>query len=325
MDIGFANINLNVRGSTRRIVELSNHLIQRGHKVTVYLPDGECCNWLNLDAPIKSTSEMIERNDYLIYYGHKSLFPLMQEAQVKQRIFYVLGIGNEQIMNDLAVLDINNGTDIINKEGSPTFYHALHDKENWKIISNCYALSDWIEQHLDCRSRTVQGGVDHTVFKRSGKPVAYKIVGSGAKRGAEGTVELLRAVKQVKREEKKSSYELYAGYGYTQEKLAQILSSADVYLDTQKWGGWNNATAEAMSVGASTVCTRIMGNADFCENFYNCLIVEVDDINGMVDAVIKLLHDDKLRSKVSKNAEKMMQKYTWENSAIQMEKALEDL
>jgi glycosyltransferase involved in cell wall biosynthesis len=80
-----------------------------------------------------------------------------------------------------------------------------------------------------------------------------------------------------------------------------------------------------MSVGAPTVCTRIMGNADFCENFYNCLMVDVDDINGMVDRVIKLLNDNELRSKVSKNAVKTMQTYTWENAAIQMEKALEEL
>lgn len=67
MDIGFASINLGVRGSSRRIVELSNHLIKRGHKVTVYLPDGEKCSWLKLDASIKSISKMTEKNDFLIY------------------------------------------------------------------------------------------------------------------------------------------------------------------------------------------------------------------------------------------------------------------
>jgi glycosyltransferase involved in cell wall biosynthesis len=322
MDIGFANISLGVRGSTRRLVELSNHLIRRGHKVTVYLPDGQTCSWLKLDAPIKSIDQMDEKNDYIIYYGHKELFPLMQKAKVKYRIYYILGLGDERVLNKEVG---SKGIETIDRDGSPTVYHALHNKDTWKVFANCFALSDWIQTNLDCKAWTVQGGVDHNIFQRSRKPVAYKIVGSGAKRSAEGTVELLKTVKQVKREEKNSSYELYAGRGYSQEQLACILSSADVYLDTQKWGGWNNAVAEAMSVGAPTVCTRIMGNADFCENFYNCLMVDVDDINGMVDRVIKLLNDNELRSKVSKNAVKTMQTYTWENAAIQMEKALEEL
>jgi glycosyltransferase involved in cell wall biosynthesis len=322
MDIGFANINLGVRGSTRRLVELANHLIKRGHKVTVYLPDGQRCDWLKLDAPIKDINKMTEKNDYLIYYGHKELFPLMQKAKVKYRIYYILGIGDEQVLDKLVE---SKGVESIDRDGSPTVYHALHNKDTWKVFANCYALSDWIQANLNCHSWTVQGGVDHSIFKRTGKPVAYKIVGSGSKRAAEGTVELLKVLKLLKKDNKKITSELYAGRGYSQEALAGILSSADIYLDTQKWGGWNNAAAEAMSVGVPTICTDIMGNRDFCCHGYNCLIVQVDDINGMFNAVLQLLRDNTLRSGIAKAAEKTMLPYTWENAAIQMEKALEEL
>jgi hypothetical protein len=268
---------------------------------------------------------MIEYNDFLVYYGHRELFPLMEKADVKKRIFYVLGIGNEQVLNSMLALDINNGTDIINKEGAPTFYHALHNRDTWTVFANCFSLSYWLRVNLKCQTWTVQGGVDHEIFKRSGKPVAYKIVGSGSKRQAEGTIELLKAIKLIQKQDKRCTSHLYAGRGYSQGELANVLSSADVYLDAQKWGGWNNAVAEAMAIGVPTVCTNIMGNMDFCKHEENCLIVNVDDIDAMVKAVIRLLTDASLRKQIMINAESTMQEYTWEHSAIQMGNALVSL
>jgi glycosyltransferase involved in cell wall biosynthesis len=323
MDIGFASINLGVRGSTRRIVELSNHLIKRGHRVTVYLPEGEKCDWLKLDAPIKKLEKLTEKNDFLFYYGHRDIFTLMERAKVKKRFYYVLGIGNENTLNEKLQVNFAKGTPIFEKEGNGTFFHALYNPNYWGIVTNCFTITDWMKTNLRIEAWTVQGGIDHDVFYRMHGPTPYKLVGCGAKRESEGTTELLKVFKQVEKKNKACIHEFYAGYGYEQTKIADILSSADVYLDAQKWGGWNNTLAEAMAVGCASVGTDIMGNMDFCVNRENCLMVRVDDIGGMVNAVTELLIDPKLRSKISKNAKKTMEKYTWENAAIQMEKALE--
>ena len=53
MRIGFPINDLMRHGSVRRVVELSNRLIRRGHEVVIFNQRGDRCDWIQYHALIR--------------------------------------------------------------------------------------------------------------------------------------------------------------------------------------------------------------------------------------------------------------------------------
>ena len=83
-----------------------------------------------------------------------------------------------------------------------------------------------------------------------------------------------------------------------------ILSAADVFLMTSAFEGFSNALSEAMFFGCPPVVTNA-GDASFLvENGVSGFIHEIDDIDGMVYSLKKILTDSELRKKISEECKK---------------------
>lgn len=82
--------------------------------------------------------------------------------------------------------------------------------------------------------------------------------------------------------------------------IANVLSKNDIYLMCSKYEGFSISLIEALSSGISIVCTDVGGNKEIIGN--NCgILIECDNDKQLVDSILKMLKNDKLREKYFKN------------------------
>ncbi|HMH69913.1 MAG TPA: glycosyltransferase family 4 protein, partial [Candidatus Saccharimonadales bacterium] len=94
-------------------------------------------------------------------------------------------------------------------------------------------------------------------------------------------------------------------------EVNNLYNQATVFVQTSRHEGFCLPILEAMAAGAPVICTDAHGNRDFSIDGKTCLMVEQDNKKELTAALNKLFTDKKLRDKLSKNALKEVQKYTW--------------
>ena len=92
MKISFVEPHLRLYGGIRRIIELSNRLVLRGHDVTIFHSDGSPCKWLKCTAKIKSYNMLLnEVHDVVIFNDPNPIdYRLVKKAKAKIKILYVI-------------------------------------------------------------------------------------------------------------------------------------------------------------------------------------------------------------------------------------------
>jgi len=95
------------------------------------------------------------------------------------------------------------------------------------------------------------------------------------------------------------------------EEVNVLYNKATVFVQTSRHEGFCLPALEAMAAGTPLVCTDMHGNRDFCIDNKTCIMVEQDNKEQLAAALNKLFTDKKLRDKLSKNALKEAEKYTW--------------
>jgi glycosyltransferase involved in cell wall biosynthesis len=70
---------------------------------------------------------------------------------------------------------------------------------------------------------------------------------------------------------------------------------------------------EAMSCGLPAVCFDFKcGPRDIITEGKNGLVVKDGDIDGLAEAIVKLMKDDELRKRMGENAKKVVERYSEE-------------
>lgn len=95
--------------------------------------------------------------------------------------------------------------------------------------------------------------------------------------------------------------------------INEIISMSDVIGLFSFQEGLPRNLMEAMSVGKPIICTNIRGNNDLVKNDVNGILVDINDINGTKEAVLKLYNNRELFNKFSENGKKEVEKYDIEN------------
>ncbi|BDB99838.1 glycosyltransferase family 4 protein [Saccharolobus caldissimus] len=97
----------------------------------------------------------------------------------------------------------------------------------------------------------------------------------------------------------------------SEEKLIEEYVSSQIFVLPSKTEGFSIARLEAMAACLPIVTTNTGGS----EIVKNCcgIIIPVDDINALSEAIQLLIHNDELREKFSRNACEKIKEYEWEN------------
>lgn len=180
-------------------------------------------------------------------------------------------------------------------------------------------LADMVNQHGPSCD-IVPIGLDLGVFfPRSGRRPSRPRVISVAKPGHEGirrgfaeTVETFRRVAEARPDVELVFYGATpdvmpdmpfeytnAGPIYDQNKVAELISSADVLLDASLWQGFGRPGLEAMACGTVPVLTNIGGLTEYARHDENCLLVQPGDPAAAAAAILRVIDDPVLYGRLT--------------------------
>jgi GT2 family glycosyltransferase/glycosyltransferase involved in cell wall biosynthesis len=82
-------------------------------------------------------------------------------------------------------------------------------------------------------------------------------------------------------------------------RLAELYSSAAVFVDTSDFQGFGRCALEAMACGAAAVVTDVGGVGEYARDGDTTLTASPGDVAALADAVLALLDDVELRSRIA--------------------------
>jgi glycosyltransferase involved in cell wall biosynthesis len=83
------------------------------------------------------------------------------------------------------------------------------------------------------------------------------------------------------------------------EEVAELLRSADIFLDLSKYQAFGRTGLEAMACGCATILTLNGGTAEYARHRDNALLVDTENFKEMVGATRELIEDENLRQEMS--------------------------
>lgn len=99
------------------------------------------------------------------------------------------------------------------------------------------------------------------------------------------------------------------------EPLKNFYLAADLFVLPTREDIWGLVVNEAMAFGLPVVTTTECGAGRELLNG-NGLLVECEDVQGLADAILQVLGQDKVREEMSKKSLELIREYTIENMAI---------
>jgi glycosyltransferase involved in cell wall biosynthesis len=319
--IGFIEPHLKLFGGIRRIIELSNRLTERGHDVTIFHSDGSPCEWMECIAKIKPGCEVLDESHDVIIYNdpNPTDYQLAEKAKAKLKVFYVLALYDRSLLKGF-----NPRIYLPGRKGMLVLKRSLNSPY-LKLVNSTW-MYDWLRENMGIDSQILIGGVNTNMFqpvkvkKTSGE---IQVLCSGDPRKRKGTSTVLEAVEIAKEKNPRITLDTYYGKDLPQSKMAEVYSSADIFVDGQWYAGWNNPVAEAMACKTPVVCTDIGGVKDFAFHEETALLVPPKDPKTMATSLLRLIGDEKLRDKLVDNAYRHIRQFSWDKSAMRLEKILD--
>jgi len=356
MKINFTMFSTRLTGGVRVILEIANRLIERGHEVTITgLGSEKDHKWF----PLKAKTIYVKRPKYvsIISYGIRKLLSDWFDSYPVTEIKKLIEAIPEDIDINVATFCFTAYAVFASEKGVP-FYHMQHYEPLFfdnqflrKLAEGTYYLplnkianSTWLKNLMKERYKydlpVINPGIDHNVFyprkveKNNNK---LRVVAYGKQTRWKGFPELLKAMELVMKERRdvelvvygvrKPNYPSNIPYTFIEkpsdEELAKLYSSADVFA----WASWYESfplpPIEAMACGAPVVTTRY-GTEDYAFHEQNALVVPPKDPKALAKAILRLLNDEHLREQFRKEGPKTAKKFTWDKTVDKIEKLFKE-
>lgn len=97
------------------------------------------------------------------------------------------------------------------------------------------------------------------------------------------------------------------------EEVVALYKTANVLLNASRIDNMPNSLLEAMASGVPIVTTDAGGIPHMVQHQETALLVDIDDSSAMAEAILTVLKDDQLRSKLIENGLVEAKKYSWES------------
>ncbi len=113
-------------------------------------------------------------------------------------------------------------------------------------------------------------------------------------------------------------------YGYVDDaKKRDILKSSWLFVNPSSMEGWGVTVIEANAVGVPALAFNVPGLSEAIKNNETGFVVENEA--QMVDQIVRVLRDNKLRNRLGNNALAWSKKFSWDEAANRTLKILEGL
>ncbi len=109
------------------------------------------------------------------------------------------------------------------------------------------------------------------------------------------------------------------------ERVYEYLRQAKILILPSLYEGLPNVILEAMSMGVPVIATRVGGIPDLVKDGRTGILVEPGRVDELATSIKKLVEDDDLRRRMSKNCLEEVKKYSWENVVGRFEDLLKEI
>lgn len=288
MRFAFVEEDFSISGGNRRIIEISNRLVEKGHEVDILLVVNNAplkCDWLEVKANVLYFSD---RQDYdVAVFNHAPVWMAMPSIFARLKVYYWLNFEAAYFRQ-------------------PTWYDAY--KYDCFVIANSDWTADMAKLIYGKRPPVVYGGVDKKLFHPVKVEKEYDIVSIIPKDKPE------KGTFHVKRVCEITGWRLGNLVNIPQEKMAEEYSKGKIFLGMPECEGFYNPALEAMACGVPVVLTNACGNMNYVDEGENCLLIP-RNVGAALVAIHKLRKDKKLQKKLIKNGLETVKKYDWDKTA----------
>jgi len=108
----------------------------------------------------------------------------------------------------------------------------------------------------------------------------------------------------------------------TQEEKKKLLAKAATLAYTSIREGWGQTILEAAACKTPAIAYNVAGLRDSVKHMRTGILVEPGDVKELAEAIITLLADTKLRSKLAESAYGYAQEFSWDRTAEELRKVL---
>jgi glycosyltransferase involved in cell wall biosynthesis len=227
---------------------------------------------------------------------------------------------------------------------SPLQAHVDYLRTTCKII----VVSDWIQDALQVRlglpSYVVRNGVDKELFHPDPEPLIHSenptVLISYDPQPWKGFDDAISALQDVKSRLPEVRIAIIsqgfpiapeAGMSISfafpviyfnrpdQRDMAKVFSSATVFVSASWQEGFGLPGLEAMACGVPVVTTDSGGVSEYAVPNKTALVVPPRNIPELTEAILKVLHDEELRTKLSRNGLQKAKQFDWGQSMKKIE------
>ncbi len=194
-------------------------------------------------------------------------------------------------------------------------------RDGYRLLPHRIVMSDWLGGRLaedGYRSDKIPLGMDLGQFyprarAPNPRPVVLAMARPGTpRRGFPTTIAALAAVKHARPDVEIALFGdrfldrwripfsfRNEGLIIRQDRLAEIYSGADVFLDGSEFQGFGRCALEAMACGAACVLTDLGGVLEYARHEDNALLTPPGQAQAMAGAILRLLDDAALRQRLT--------------------------
>lgn len=302
--------NLTIAGGVLSVVQLVNELILLGVEariVTLYQYP-EIKQWKFYFSPI-------------VYKNEKELISYFPESDIVVATHWTTASWISKILSTGKAKKA-----VYFLQDYESWFFSESDNESRVKVKDTYAMIDhkivkssWLQemiQHDGFQSKKIWLGMDLDVFyprdvNRNNKPVILAMARPRTPRRGFST--LIKALSHVKDQLSEVEIILFGddlsdqsvpfdfvdkGVISNQNQLAELYSSADIFIDSSDFQGFGRAALEAMACHTACILTNVGGVNEYAKDEINCLFLAPKQPEKIANAVLRLLNDNILKAKI---------------------------
>ncbi len=354
MHLTFILSSLQLSGGVRVVIQYSNRLAQRGHRITLVAPGGIVD--ADVAAMIDPAIRIVQPTSHLTQ-GENPIH-LVQLAWLMARITPRSDVIISTHTPTTAVSFM--ACKCMRKGKAAWFYQDYPEMFDGRPIERFLQRNAmrWHDLALTVSAACAQNlqpakpnrvvivgeGLDldryHAIPNTSkadiGDADKKVVLFLGDSRPRKGMQDFLAAAKEVfasqpdlvlwmvSKEETRAATEVPSKYFIrpTDAELARLYSACDVFVSASWYEGFGLPPLEAMACGAPVVTTDSRGVREYAIDSENCLMVPIRNPSRMAGAILTLLSNPTLAMQFRKNGPLVAQRFNWETATDRFEVAL---
>lgn len=312
-----------VCGGTKIILEHSNRLTERGHKITLISHDSRP-DWFNLNSKIEFIQvpwgeilgARIPKCDLIVATYWREMYECV-EQKIAPVVYFEQG--------DFHLFDLE-------KLDERTYNYI---KKQFETVKFVYTVSSFakrkIKELYNKEAIVIPNAVDDRIFfpnenkdknLENNEEINIALIGDGNSKFKK-IGNILDAIKTVQSEgyntkvnwispTEQERTDFKAIVNPPQMIIGNTLRKSDIYICASMYESFCLPVLEAMTCGAAVITTNNGGNMDFVEENKNALLIEKDNVNDIAEKIKILINNPELRKKISNNGIETSRLFNWE-------------